>query len=30
MAAVESGATGNPEAALARAPTYLKRQWSEA
>ncbi len=27
---VESGATDNPEAALARALTYLKRQWSEA
>jgi sugar phosphate isomerase/epimerase len=27
---VESGATDNPEAALGRALTYLKRQWSEA
>lgn len=27
---VESGATDNPEAALARALPYLKRQWSEA
>jgi sugar phosphate isomerase/epimerase len=27
---VESGATDNPESALGRALTYLKRQWSEA
>jgi sugar phosphate isomerase/epimerase len=27
---VESGATDNPENALSRALTYLKRQWSEA
>jgi len=27
---VESGATDNPEAALARALAYLKRQWAEA
>ncbi|MGA3043141.1 MAG: hypothetical protein ABSF54_20375, partial [Bryobacteraceae bacterium] len=27
---VESGATDNPEGALTRALTYLKRQWSEA